>query len=162
VTRQVVAWFEPAQEARTSFAAEHFPVFLLQNHDGVFYGFPREAAGVKVAKHHHLGEAADPDRRDRTVSPADEAVIRHVLKAHLPDANGPLLAVQTCLYTMAPDGDFIIDRMPGYPQIIVASPCSGHGFKFAPILGEILADLAVTGRTDRDISRFSLSRFAAA
>jgi sarcosine oxidase len=162
VTRQVVAWFEPAQEARASFAAEHFPVFLLQNHDGVFYGFPLEAAGVKVAKHHHLGEAADPDHHDRTVSTADEAVIRHALKAYLPDANGPLLGAQTCLYTMAPDGDFIIDRMPGYPQIIVASPCSGHGFKFAPVLGEILADLAMTGSTDRDISRFSLSRFAAA
>jgi sarcosine oxidase len=61
---------------------------------------------------------------------------------------------------MAPDGDFILDRMLGCPRIIVASPCSGHGFKFAPVIGEILADLAVTGRTDHDISRFSINRFA--
>lgn len=160
VTRQVIAWFEPARDARAHFAAQHFPVFLLQNQQGVFYGFPADAAGVKVAKHHHLDEAVDPDNCDRTVSAADEAVIRDVLKAHLPDADGPLLAARTCLYTMAPDGDFILDRMPECPRIIVASPCSGHGFKFAPVIGEILADLAVTGRTNHDISRFSIKRFA--
>ncbi len=159
VTRQVLAWFEPAHHARAQFAAEHFPVFLLQNRQGVFYGFPADAGGVKVAKHHHLDEAVDPDHCDRTVSAADEAIIRSMLKAHLPAADGPLLSARTCLYTMAPDGDFILDRMPGCPRIIVASPCSGHGFKFAPVIGEILADLAVTGRTNHDISRFSLTRF---
>jgi sarcosine oxidase len=161
VTRQVVGWFEPALRLRPCFAAERFPVFLLQNPDGVFYGFPGDANGVKVAKHHHLNEAVDPDHYDHTVSAADEATIRTVLKAHLPDAEGRLLAAQTCLYTMTPDGDFIIDRLPGCPQIIVAAPCSGHGFKFAPVVGEILADLAVTGSTDHDIARFSLARFDA-
>ena len=157
VTRQVLAWFEPADRSR--FAAGRFPVFLLQNEDGVFYGFPADAAGVKIAKHHHLDETVDPDAADRAVSAADEAVIRGFLKTHLPDADGPLRAARTCLYTMAPDGDFIIDRLPGHPQIIVASPCSGHGFKFAPVIGEILADLAVAGQTDYDISRFPLTRF---
>jgi sarcosine oxidase len=155
----VVGWFEPAQHLRPCFAAERFPVFLLQNPDGVFYGFPGDADGVKVAKHHHLSEAVDPERYDHSVSAADEAIIRAVLKAHLPDAEGRLLTAQTCLYTMTPDGDFIIDRLPGYPQVIVAAPCSGHGFKFAPVVGEILADLAVTGSTDHDIARFSLARF---
>ncbi len=61
---------------------------------------------------------------------------------------------------MTPDGDFIIDRLPGAPQIVVASPCSGHGFKFAPAIGDILADLATTGATTQDISRFALKRFA--
>jgi sarcosine oxidase len=159
VTRQVVGWFEPAQHLRACFAAERFPVFLLQNPDGVFYGFPGDATGVKVAKHHHLDEAVDPDHYDHTVSAADEGTIRNVLKAHLPDAEGRLLAAQTCLYTMTPDGDFIIDRLPGCPQVIVAAPCSGHGFKFAPVIGEILADLAATGSTDHDITRFSLARF---
>jgi sarcosine oxidase len=60
---------------------------------------------------------------------------------------------------MAPDGDFILDRLPGSPDIIVASPCSGHGFKFAPVIGEILADLATTGATRHDIARFRLARF---
>ena len=60
---------------------------------------------------------------------------------------------------MTPDGDFLIDRLPGAPQVIVASPCSGHGFKFAPVIGEILADLATVGATRHDISRFRLERF---
>jgi len=160
VTRQVLGWFEPADHARLRFAAGRFPVFLLQNEDGAFYGFPADADGVKVAKHHHFDEAVDPDDYNRTVSAADEAAIRTALKAHLPDADGRLLAAQTCLYTMTPDGDFIIDRLPECPEIIVAAPCSGHGFKFAPVIGEILADIAVVGRTDHDISRFSLARFS--
>ncbi len=160
VTRQVLGWFDPADHARHRFAAERFPVFLLQNRDGVFYGFPADADGVKVAKHHHLDEAVDPDHYNRTVSATDEAVIRIALKAHLPEADGRLAAAQTCLYTMTPDGDFILDRLPGCPQIIVAAPCSGHGFKFAPVIGEILADLATAGRTEHDISRFSLARFS--
>jgi sarcosine oxidase len=78
---------------------------------------------------------------------------------HLPAANGRLVKAKTCLYTMTPDGDFIIDRLPGAPQIVVASPCSGHGFKFAPAIGDILADLAAGGTTAYDISRFALARF---
>ena len=70
-----------------------------------------------------------------------------------------MIKAKTCLYTMTPDGDFIIDRLPGAPQIVVASPCSGHGFKFAPVIGEILADLATAGTTAHDISRFVLARF---
>jgi sarcosine oxidase len=160
VTRQVLGWFEPADRARAQFEVGRFPVFLLQNSDGIFYGFPAETDGVKVAKHHHAGATVDPDHYDRAGSTADEDVIRSALKAHVPDAGGRLLAARTCLYTTTPDGDFILDRLPGCPQIIVASPCSGHGFKFAPVIGEILADLAVTGRTDHDISRFSLARFS--
>jgi sarcosine oxidase len=161
VTRQVLGWFEPAPPAQAAlFTAERFPVFLLQNRDGVYYGFPADTDGIKVAKHHHLDETVDPDRYNRAVSAADEAAIRMVLKAHVPDADGRLIAAKTCLYTMTPDGDFILDRLPDYPQITIASPCSGHGFKFAPVIGEILADLAVAGRTAHDISRFSLARFS--
>jgi sarcosine oxidase len=79
--------------------------------------------------------------------------------AHVPSLDGKLVASQTCRYTMTPDGDFIVDRLPGARAIIVASPCSGHGFKFAPVLGEILADLATAGTTGHDISRFRLARF---
>ena len=158
VTRQVLGWFEPRD--RALFAPGRFPVFMLQNAEGIFYGFPDDgASGVKVAKHHHADESVDPDRYEREVSAADEAMIRAVLAAHLPDANGRRLAATTCLYTMTPDGDFILDRLPGHEAIIVASPCSGHGFKFAPVIGEILADLAVAGSTSHDISRFALARF---
>jgi sarcosine oxidase len=86
-------------------------------------------------------------------------LIRVALADHVPGANGRLLAAKTCLYTVTPDGDFLIDRVPGSPQIIVASPCSGHGFKFAPVIGEILADLAMEGEARHDISRFRLHRF---
>jgi sarcosine oxidase len=159
VTRQVLGWFEPYE--RALFAPACFPVFMLENADGIFYGFPDDGAnGVKVAKHHHADENADPDRYDREVSAADEAMIRAALAAHLPAANGRRLAATTCLYTMTPDGDFILDRLPGHAAIIVASPCSGHGFKFAPVIGEILADLAIAGTTSHDISRFALARFA--
>jgi sarcosine oxidase len=164
VTRQVLGWFEPLELAL--FAPKAFPVFLLEGRHGIHYGFPHHdfpanlASTVKVAKHHHGGETVDPDAYDRSVSPADEAMIRSALVEHLPAANGRLVAAKTCLYTMAPDSDFIIDHLPGASRIVVASPCSGHGFKFAPVIGEILADLAATGATRHDISRFRLSRFA--
>jgi sarcosine oxidase len=158
VTRQVLGWFEATEPAM--FGRDRCPVFMIENADGIFYGFPAgRKPGIKFAKHHHADEAVDPAVPAGPMAGADEALLRAALTAHLPAANGRLLDAQTCLYTMAPDGDFILDRLPGSPDIIVASPCSGHGFKFAPVIGEILADLATTGATRHDISRFRLARF---
>ena len=158
VTRQVMAWFAPSEPAL--FAPGRFPVFLIESRHGIHYGLPPFGrAGIKVAKHHHRDKSVDPDAHDRTVSAEDEALIRAALADHLPAANGKFLDAKTCLYTMTPDGDFLIDRLPGAPQVIVASPCSGHGFKFAPVIGEILADLATTGATRHDLARFALVRF---
>jgi sarcosine oxidase len=158
VTRQVMAWFEPLDPA--PFAAGRLPVFLLESRHGIHYGFPPSRAGlIKVAKHHHRDQSVDAEAYDRTVSADDEMLVRAAIAEHLPPANGRLIKAKTCLYTKTPDGDFIIDRLPGAPQIVVASPCSGHGFKFAPAVGEILADLATTGTTAHDISRFALERF---
>ncbi|MGD9769947.1 MAG: N-methyl-L-tryptophan oxidase [Pseudolabrys sp.] len=158
VTRQVTAWFAPADER--PFAAGRFPVFLAESRHGMHYGIPPHGGyGLKVAKHHHGDETVDPDTMDRAVSPADEAMIRDFVADYVPAANGAMTGARTCLYTMTPDGDFIIDRMPGAANIIVASPCSGHGFKFAPAIGEILCGLALEGTTTHDISRFRLSRF---
>jgi len=157
VTRQVMGWFRPLRPEL--FAAGRLPVFLLESGHGIHYGFPPDADGViKVAKHHHADQTVNPDAYDRAVTVADEALIRAALAEHLPGANGPLVAASTCLYTMTPDGDFVIDRLPGAAGIVVASPCSGHGFKFAPVVGEILADLALGGTTGHDISRFQLAR----
>jgi sarcosine oxidase len=156
VTRQVMGWFAPTDPA----AFADFPVFLIESRHGIHYGFPPFGGrGVKVAKHHHRDEAIDPDAYERHVTSEDEALIRAGLADCLPAANGALIDGRTCLYTMAPDGHFIIDRIPGAEQIVVASPCSGHGFKFAPVIGEILADLASGGSTPHDISRFRIGRF---
>jgi len=158
VTRQVIGWFEPSDAAL--FEPGRFPVFMVESRHGIHYGFPIFGEpGVKVGLHFHRDETVDPDTSDRTVSAEDEAIIRAGLALALPAANGRLIKAATCLYTMTPDGDFIIDRLPGAPQIVVASPCSGHGFKFAPVIGEILADLVTKGATGHDIGRFSLSRF---
>jgi sarcosine oxidase len=164
VTRQVVGWFKPVDA--TSFADGRVPVFIIESGHGMHYGIPplgraNFGAGIKIAKHHHHDETVDPDHYDRTISAQDEALIRAAIADHIPAADGPLIAAQTCLYTMTPDGDFLIDRLPGAPSVIVASPCSGHGFKFAPVIGEILADLATAGATSHDISRFRLARFGA-
>jgi sarcosine oxidase len=159
VTRQVMTWFSPRQPAL--FQPERFPVFLMESQHGMHYGFPLDGDGlIKVAKHHHGDETVDPDACDRTVSIADESLIRSALAAHLPDANGHPVKATTCLYTVTPDGDFIVDSLPGYPHVVVASPCSGHGFKFAPVIGEILADLVTRCEPKHEIGRFSLKRFA--
>jgi sarcosine oxidase len=158
VTRQVVGWFAPSDPAM--FARDRCPVFMVENPDGIFYGFPAgPRPGVKFAKHHHSDETAEPSATPRPMDETDEAMLRMALQTHVPAANGALLDAQTCRYTMTPDGDFILDRLPGAPAVIVASPCSGHGFKFAPVIGEIVADLATQGETRHDISRFSLARF---
>jgi sarcosine oxidase len=158
VTREVMGWFEPRNPV--PFLAGPFPVFLLESPLGQHYGFPPWRGGLlKIAKHHHRNETVDPDHFDRVVSADDEALIRPAVSQYIPVASGPLRSAKTCLYTMTPDRDFLIDRLPGAPNIVVASPCSGHGFKFAPVVGEILADLATEGGTGHDVSRFRFGRF---
>jgi sarcosine oxidase len=160
VTREVMTWFAPADAQ--ALLPGRTPVFIIESRHGIHYGIPPRGdihAGIKVAKHHHRNETVDPDAYDREVSADDEALIRAAIAEHIPAANGRLVAAKTCLYTMTPDGDFLIDRLPGASNIIVVSPCSGHGFKFAPVIGEIVADLATTGATPHDIAPFSLRRF---
>jgi sarcosine oxidase len=84
-----------------------------------------------------------------------------MLKLAMPDANGPLRQMRTCMYTRTPDEDFVIDLSPADPRVVLASPCSGHGFKFASVIGEVLADLALGKASKSDISRFQISRFGA-
>ena len=158
VTRQVVGWFEPRDPAQ--FTEDRFPVFILESQYGNHYGFPSYGrAGVKIAKHHHLRQAVDADTYNKSVMAEDEAAIREPLSQYLPGANGRLLEAQTCLYTMTPDDTFVVDRVPGSPHVVIASPCCGHGFKFAPIIGEIIADLLTRGTTGHDIAQFRLARF---
>ena len=123
------------------------------------YGFPYLAdQGLKIATH-GAGTLADPDTVDRAVHADDEAPIREFIKRRLPAADGPVRMAKVCMYTVTPDEHFIVD-VDG--PIAYASACSGHGFKFASVMGEILADLALVGSTRHPIGFLSVSRFAAA
>jgi sarcosine oxidase len=147
-TRQCVSYFRPTDPS--PFAIGRFPIFIVKGAEplNAFYGMPDFlGGGVKVAR--HGGPNCDPDYVDRTPNAEDVAPIRQFLKGHLPSlADAPLLASEICLYTMAPDEDFVLGPWPGRPDVIVASPCSGHGFKFSCLIGRVLADLATLGETD--------------
>jgi sarcosine oxidase len=159
--RQVLMWSRTLRPER--FAVGAFPVFILDVPEGRFYGFPEYGIpGFKQGLYHHRGERVDPDtwieRRGR-VDREDEAVLRACTSRYFPDADGPALTLKTCLFTNTPDEHFIIDRLPDAPQVVVVSPCSGHGFKFASVIGEIAADLALEGGTGYDIGMFRIDRF---
>ena len=157
--RQVLGWFQP--KAPELFSMGRFPVSILESELGSFYQFPAWGVpGFKIGRHHHRRERGHADRLSREPTAADEAVLREALRAFFPDADGPTLRLSACLYTNTPDEHFIIDRLPGHPEVLIASPCSGHGFKFASVMGEVLADLATTGESALDVSLFSLGRFS--
>jgi len=116
--------------------------------------------GFKIGKYHHRGEPADPDRMRRTFDREDEAVLREGVARYFPEANGPALAMKTCMFTNSPDEHFILDTHPQWPQVSIAAGFSGHGFKFATVVGEIMADFAMEGGCSRwDLGLFRLARF---
>lgn len=155
--RQVVAWYAPKDRAATALGTQ--PVFLRDAGPvGSFFGFPDLGEGVKIGKHAHFREPiADPDAPNPPVNEADTALLDDFIARRLPLAAGPRLAATTCRYTMLPGEDFLLDTLPGMPNIVVASPCSGHGYKFASVVGEILADLAQQGGTDLPIGAFTFA-----
>jgi sarcosine oxidase len=115
--------------------------------------------GLKIGLYHHFEERGHADTLPREVTDRDEAVLRRCISRYFPDADGPVMSLHTCLFTNTPDEAFIIDTLTGHPEVVVVSPCSGHGYKFASVIGEIAADLATTGTSRFDLSMFSLSRF---
>jgi len=154
----VLGWFQPTKPAL--FAPERFPVFNMEVDEGRYYGFPvYSIPGVKIGKYHHFHEIVDPDDMNREPTTEDEAVLRAYASRYFPASDGPVMALKSCIFTNTPDEHFIIDTLPGEPRVIVASPCSGHGFKFASVIGEILAELAIDGWTKHDIGLFKLDRF---
>ncbi len=157
VTREVMGWFEPRNPA--PFLAGPFPVFLLESPHGQHYGFPPWRGGLLRSPSITTATKRSTRTRRSVVSAEDEALIRPAVANTFRRPPARSRSAKTCLYTMTPDRDFLIDRLPGAPNIVVASPCSGHGFKFAPVVGEILADLATEGGTGHDISRFRFGRF---
>lgn len=165
VTRQVVYWFEPAGSIEL-FRRERMPIYVREMEKGqpMLYGFPLtglETDGVKVGLH-GSEDVCIPETVDRTIGPGEELTIRERLADALPSLAGRLLHAETCLYTMTPDENFVIDAHPEFPQVTLAAGFSGHGFKFAGVLGEVLADLATGLKPAYDLGLFSLRRFAGA
>ena len=155
---QTIAWFAP--QSPELFTPAAFPVFLHFSDEGEFYGMPMHSArGVKVGGPHFGREPIDPDQAGRIPSARQIEVLQSFTARHLPQAAGVALHPTGCIYTKTPDEHFIIDRLPGAPQVLVVSPCSGHGYKFTPAIGEMIAELVVDGHTRQKIDQFSLARF---
>jgi sarcosine oxidase len=161
VMRQVPMWFGTRDDS--AFRRDRFPLYIVDTPAGYFYGFPvLDGRGAKVARHYGAPQLQSPAEIGRDVTPADEEPLRDFLRAHLPDVNGPCQRSAVCVYTLTPDRHFVIDLHPDYPDVALAAGFSGHGFKFASVVGEVLADLAESGRTALPISMFRVGRFDAA
>jgi sarcosine oxidase len=157
--RRVLLWAGTRQPELYTPGA--LPIFILDVDEGLFYGFPEYGIpGLKIGEMGQGSEVVDPDDWDRSrIEPKDEALLRSALRRYLPGADGPTLSLKTCMFTMTPDEHFIIDTLPETPEVVIVSPCSGHGFKFSTVVGEIAADLALDGGTDHDIEMFRIDRF---
>lgn len=159
VERNVLFWFDPVSTPEV-LTPDRLPVYIVELDDEhAFYGFPLlPDQGVKVARHHG-GRPTTPEHVDREASAADEAPVREFMQRYLPAAAGRRRDGRVCMYTNTPDNHFIIDTHPEDPRVVIASPCSGHGFKFSNVIGRIAADLAIDGGTEFDIGFLSLARF---
>ena len=156
--RQVLGWFQPLRPEW--FTLGNFPVTTLAVDEGHYYALPVYGIpGFKIGRYHHLEETSAADNLDRVCRDEDEEILRLGISRYFPDANGPTLSMKVCMFTNTPDEHFIIDALPGAPNVFVAAGFSGHGFKFCSVVGEIMSDLATMGETPHDISLLSLNRF---
>lgn len=157
LTRQPLMWFAPQDKRLVR--PEAMPVFFFQTPEDLVYGFPDFlGSGVKAASHMACGELTSADEIRAEVSDEEQARLRRSLDRLVPAAAGRVRRTHVCIYTRSPDEHFVLGLHPSAPQIVLASPCSGHGFKFAGIFGEILADLATMGASDKPIDFFRPSR----
>ena len=159
--RKVQLWYATPDAAPYSEGA--MPVFYVAADYGGFYGFPaRDEDGLKLAEHTGGDPLDNPDTLNRGLEPQDEEKALRFLAETLPGFEPERRRFSVCMYTMTPDEHFIIDRHPEHPNVALAAGFSGHGFKFASVVGEILADLATEGRTDLPVDFLSLGRFRGA
>ena len=160
VERQPVHWFVPGSYAE-DYSAARCPVTLWEYApDRNFYTLPDFGDGMKAGVHHE-GQLVDPDLVNRQASPEEVGRVAGFLRCFLPNAEWQLRDSQVCLYTNTPDLHFIIDRHPSHTErVVVVSACSGHGFKFATAIGEIVADLVAATKPRFDLSMFRMGRFA--
>ncbi|HEY6619502.1 MAG TPA: N-methyl-L-tryptophan oxidase [Steroidobacteraceae bacterium] len=157
LTRQPLMWFEPQDKQLVR--PPTMPVFFFHTPDDLIYGFPDfRGSGVKVGSHLSCGELTTADATRADVSDEEKAHLARMMARFIPAAAGRVLQTHVCIYTRSTDEHFVLGLHPGASQIVLASPCSGHGFKFASIFGEILADLALTRATDKPIDFFRPNR----
>jgi sarcosine oxidase len=163
VYRQVMYWFRIRDHFQSTFSPGEFPIFIWIFEKGRnfgFYGFPSlDGKTIKLASEQYDVVTA-PDKVDRAVSDAEkQAAFCDYVRGRLPGLFDQCVSAVACLYTITPDANFVIDFHPDSDRIIIASPCSGHGFKYSAAIGEVLAELIVTGASKTDISSFSIGRF---
>lgn len=160
IERQVTYWLEPVG---TGAAFEDHPLFIIENASGTrIYGLPAidgPTGGVKVG-FHGRSSTCTPDTINRVVYPEEIRAMQQRVGELLPTLTGPCLRATTCMYSMTPDEHFVIARHPQHANVSAACGFSGHGFKFVPVVGEILADLTIDGFTRHPISLFDPRRFA--
>lgn len=160
IQRNVQAWFAPATPA---YDASRFPAFLIERDElpAPLYGFPDFGDGVKAAWH-GSGPFVDPDRLERAIDPARDVIpLARALEEWMPGAARAYRDGKACMYALTPDRDFVLDRHPEHPQVVLCGGFSGHGYKFASVVGEVAAELARDGATRHEIGFLSARRFAA-
>jgi len=165
IRRKSLFWFDT--DGAEYDVANDMPVFLFElpatTGDAVFYGFPKlDVRGVKVAEHSGGRIVNDPLDVDRSIDADEQRRLEEFLARHLPGVSLRVADHAVCLYTMSPDEHFIVDRHPALPNAFIAAGLSGHGFKFAPVLGRALAEMALDGGTDLPIGFLSMQRLASA
>ncbi len=157
IRRKSLFWF--TTDAPEYDVSRGFPVFLFELPVGIYYGFPKlDERGVKFAEHSGGRLVENPLEVDRSIDPDEQHRLVDVLAMHLPGVSSNVTDHTVCLYTMSPDENFIVDRHPNHPSVVFAAGLSGHGFKFAPVLGKALAELALDGGTELPIKFLSLAR----
>ncbi|MEA3247035.1 MAG: N-methyl-L-tryptophan oxidase [Gemmatimonadota bacterium] len=159
VERQTVVWFDPPGDP-DMWSPDRFPIYMCEFDDGqLIYGFPLQPRGWKAAVHYEGEPVTEMRTVRRTVEPHDIARVRGAAARLFPwVAGAPVRDSACCFYTDTQDLRFVVDFLPGMPQVLVSSPCSGHGFKFASAIGELQAQLLLDGRADFDVAPFRIDR----
>jgi sarcosine oxidase len=163
VYRQVMYWFDIREDCRSTFVPPGFPIFIWifgKGGEFGFYGFPSlDGKTIKIATEQFTA-ITDPDHLQRAVRIEEEqSMYRDCVQDRLPGISDRCATAASCLYTTTPDSNFIVDVHPDNDRIIIASPCSGHGFKHSAAIGEALAEQVLGGNPKIDLSSFSLKRF---
>ena len=165
VYRQAMFWFKIQDDLQNQFLPGKFPIFIWVFENGkenVFYGFPSlDGKTIKMASEQYVN-VTTPEQVDREITEEEKnTMYKNYVLSRLPGITNACGEAASCLYTTTPDSNFVIDFYPGHPQVIIASPCSGHGFKHSAAIGEVLAEVISGGKSKIDISSFGIDRFNA-